>query len=296
MNGILGRDCESEKSPASTELRAVLGFGMRAGSSSLRLALENLGLHPWHGSQVVGVSAAHEAIRHRSGKDLLHLTEELGFDVGLELHIWALNDILKLRPGLKVIALVRDRHRHAESIQFYIDTFQKPSALCRHFPVRQIPMIYDVCVQVVENVFRSMMANLTAYNCMTAKTCSSLSTEQHDEIVRWLDIQYQHVIDLVPPAQLLEFDIAADGYSELCDFFNVAPNKCPAGPLPRVNSRSEITTAYYLILAFLVVSNVLVLALAGLAAYGMYVLGFPARCCSRHSCLTSSTDRHHKTK
>lgn len=274
-----------------------MGFGMRAGSSSLRLALENLGLHPWHGSQVVGVQAAHDAVAHRSGSALLRLTEQLGFDVGLELHIWALEEILELRPGLKVIALVRDRHRHAESIQFYIDTFQKPSALCRHFPVREIPMIYDVCVQLVENVFRSMMPNLTAYNCITANTCDSFSAKQHGEIVRWLDESYERLLDVVPSGQLLEFDIASDGYSELCEFFDVQREQCPRGPLPRVNSRSEILAAYYLILSFLVVSNGLLVVGAGFAGYGMFACGFPCPSRGRRCCATNrSAEKRRKAK
>ncbi len=67
-------------------LKAVLGALGRSGTSSLRLALETMGLHPFHGSDVLVDGAMTDALVHSDPKTLVRLTEEKGYDVTLEMH------------------------------------------------------------------------------------------------------------------------------------------------------------------------------------------------------------------
>jgi hypothetical protein len=75
--------------PPSSEprrLKAILGAFGRSGTSSLRLALANLGMYPLHGSDALIDTAMTDAFVHGDTKALARMAEERGYDVTLELH------------------------------------------------------------------------------------------------------------------------------------------------------------------------------------------------------------------
>ncbi len=64
----------------------MLGSFGRSGSSSIRAALEALGMRPLHGADLVNDPELVDALVHRDAMALVELTEKKGFDGGLEQH------------------------------------------------------------------------------------------------------------------------------------------------------------------------------------------------------------------
>jgi hypothetical protein len=84
MNGAFGSPCVKDHEP--TRLKGMLTGCGRSGTSSLRLALETMGLNPWHGGDALNDPAVIDALIIGDSRALVSIAEQKGYDVTLEVH------------------------------------------------------------------------------------------------------------------------------------------------------------------------------------------------------------------
>ena len=112
----------------------------------------------------------------------------------------------------------------------------------------------------------------------------SKSAEQHEafkSVIARLDEQVHTAVD---PDRILDFRLGVDGYSELCAWFGVPADKCPAGPFPHVNTANELEAVAAAMLGIHYAALALAVAVLAFAAYGAHKCGCCGCCCCFGCC------------
>jgi hypothetical protein len=189
---------------------SVIGAGLgRTGTTSLKLALEQLGFGPCHHMQEVGFNPVSvdlwmsvadgnrdwEAVfaGYRSAVDW----PEVAF----------YKELIAFYPDARVILTERDPEAWFRSTQ---NTILSPEI--RAGPPRPISILMGKLMAMFEP---------DAHN--------------HDKLIAAFNAHNAEVRRIVPPGRLLIYEVA-DGWAPLCDFLGVP---VPDGPMPHANSTDE---------------------------------------------------------
>jgi hypothetical protein len=141
------------------------------------------------------------------------------------------DQILERYPNCKFILTVR------ENSQVWFrswDTLTKSITAPTHFGgyfitgVRQYSIYLRWLFAIVnqdDSFLTSSRPKMTQY-----KEAAIESYEAHNRRVR----------EIVPPSQLLEYNVQHQGWESLCQFLDIAPNACPTHPFPKTNSARSV--------------------------------------------------------
>lgn len=256
LHAVLGSlECALKPAAVREELQVLMAGLPRAGSSSLKLALERLSFAALHGSETYTSTELSEALLEPNAAQVLELTETFGFNATLEYHTVCWEELFALRPQGRVILLTRDFKRWYNSVV----RIQEASQI-NYFPLNYL-------LASVEDYLQKLWGNLARADgpCAFGKTCA-LNGEKHRALWReTYDNVHRRVREVVPSEQLLIMNLSGgDGYAKLCPFLGIAPEACPDEPFPRANSSGEVKAYARFMMALEIASIVLLLLLLAL--------------------------------
>jgi hypothetical protein len=196
---------------------AVIGAGLgRTGTHSLGLALEKLGFGPCYNIFAVDKNPGHRELWHSALEGKRIDWDDL-FSAYRSTVEWPgvafFDQIFQHYPFARVILTMRDPESWYESVR---DTLFEAMELSAHHPDPGKRESVSLSGLLMERAFDG----------------------RYGEKEHILDVyrkHVQHVTEVVPREQLLQFDVK-DGWKPLCDFLQKAT---PNESFPRVNERSD---------------------------------------------------------
>eukprot|EP00927_Polykrikos_kofoidii_P061045 TRINITY_DN55933_c0_g1_i1.p1 TRINITY_DN55933_c0_g1~~TRINITY_DN55933_c0_g1_i1.p1 ORF type:complete len:321 (+),score=42.29 TRINITY_DN55933_c0_g1_i1:39-965(+) len=207
--------------PKTVEL-AIVGLG-RTGSTSLTVALKELGYTPIHDDEAAEVSDIYGAMmRHTMSMD--RVNAELGargFDTPMistkEYVKWAAT-----APNVKVILTMRDKKKWAQSWLSVVPVVDI---------IDQRPFKWVKAMQNLAEFQREIMVNVPTNG--HPERATDIPT-----LEAGFDAWTAYVRKTVPADRLLEFNVK-DGWGPLCEFLE---KSIPSTPFPHINDRVVVDT------------------------------------------------------
>ena len=232
------------------------GFG-RTGTTSLKAALEKLGLGPSYTLSEVFQNPEHFLVWEAASGPAGGEVDWEGFLAGYEVAVdWPAcsfyEEIMEAFPEAPVVLTVRDPAEWYESTRSTI--YQLRRLTTGPLPMRAAFALAGPFVPGVVGTVRladRLVWEGTFEGRFEDQDYAMAHFERHNEAVRWR----------VPPERLLVFDVR-EGWEPLCDFFGV---EAPDEPFPRLNEAREMRRRLIGLVALSAAAPALVV-LTGLAA------------------------------
>lgn len=266
----------------------VIGYS-RTGTSSITVAMTELGLQPYHMMNLMGreghPAAFKKAIMTGNATDMINVVERDGFNVATEFScLW--REVYEARPSAKFILTTRDS----------MEGLSKSFTVMNRFTYYIItgPIGWFMYLTGSENA--DFMCGWTAYHCGPEgprKECGYPRAYFDSGWTRDLDgeqciANYQRhneeIRATIPKDRLLEYNVKM-GYQPLCDFLEVPPEKCPKTKFPHANDMGELYTM--IDMAY----NIKVAGCVALAVVLVLVAVFLRCCCCRPKRTSSSSKK-----
>lgn len=275
----------------------VLGFG-RTGTTSIALALRRLGLKTYKAMDLnFYFRDVMDRFEHISTELVVYQVRSCGLGaMTLELCPHWLPNLLSAFPGAKVLLSQRDWQSWAASQRARSAHHMPPLhglaslSLCHWLPYAAIWPAEGIGSAFYDDSVTSTLLHACFFDLgLIPWRLASLPFAETDRAAHWNETVfndlYAEVRQVVPPGDLLEFDVRRHGWAELAGFLG-KPMPEPSEPFPRVNVASS---AYQLTKAAtfpgttalfwsLMLSSVLANWLASRAAWRLL------RCCCAAMC------------
>lgn len=235
---FFGSSCAASPAPASASppqrLQVMMAGLMRAGSSSLKIALDRLGYSACHGSDFFNFPSMTRPFMVRNARGFVEATEALGFNATLEAHAILWEDLFRVRPDAKVLLLTRDFESWYDSVV----RIQDAVYAFAHPPLRYL---LSNLHEITRQGYAYLLDDPIDGDCAYSLTCAIGSPAQRAVFRTYYDALHRRVREVVPPEQLLILDVTnGDGYDKLCPFLGIPAGDCPREAFPKGNSRSEV--------------------------------------------------------
>ena len=245
----------------------IIGAGLpKTGTKAMQYALETLG-HSIYDPFPLGENLTHAALLNTyieaidSGNDTLRKKTfdafheavlEYGATATLDAPMcWLFEELLERNPDAKVILMTRvtgGKNGWAKSCNTTL-TAVSPLSGWPFTLFARGETLKTGSLDMLQKIPGAFTLNAEYWNPWWAPwihLCTSWTAGQTlDELASCYDKHNQHVREVVPEDQLLEFT-AADGWEPLCNFLEVPDEDCPLGDeFPRVNSRKTIGVVHW---------------------------------------------------